>query len=78
MYIFFIFQKISDDVPDTCCKVFTEGCGKGGATGTDKIHTTGCFVKFEQFVVDNAATAAGVGKSIFQFIVPLDWHATSA
>ena len=36
----------------------------------------GCFVKFEEFVADNAATAAGVGKAIFQFIVPLDWEAT--
>jgi len=54
----------TNDVPDTCCKVFTEGCGKGGATGTDKIHTTGCFVKFEQFIVGNAATAAGVGVGV--------------
>jgi len=54
----------TNDVPDTCCKVFTEGCGKGAATGTDKIYKTGCFVKFEQFVVDNAATAAGVGVGV--------------
>jgi len=52
------------DVPDTCCKVPTNGCGKGAAESLDKIYTTGCFVMFENYIVDNAAAAAGVGVGV--------------
>merc|ERR1712080_434745 len=52
------------NVPDTCCKKNTEGCGKGASISTDKIYTTGCFVKFENFIIDNAAATTGVGVGI--------------
>jgi len=52
------------DVPDTCCKEFTEGCGKGAGQSTDEIYTTGCFVLFENFILSNAAAAAGVGVGV--------------
>lgn len=54
----------SGDVPDSCCKVATEGCGKGASASPNKIHTTGCFVMFEDYIVDNAGAAAGVGVGI--------------
>jgi len=54
----------TEDVPDTCCIEFTENCGKGAATSTDKIHTTGCFVTFEEFILSNSAAAAGVGVGV--------------
>jgi len=54
----------SGDVPDTCCKEKTPSCGKGASESTDKIYTTGCFVKFENYVTDNAAAAAGVGVGV--------------
>jgi len=50
----------TNDVPDFCCKTITLGCGKG-ASDTDKIYKTGCFVKFEGFVVDNVAIVGGIG-----------------
>ena len=37
---------------------------KGTGKSTDKIYTTGCFIKFENFIIDNAAVTAGVGVGI--------------
>jgi CD63 antigen len=54
----------TDDVPDTCCKVFKDGCGKGKATSKEDINSTGCFVKFENFISSNATTAIGVGVGV--------------
>jgi len=54
----------TDDVPDTCCKVFKDGCGKGKATSKEDINSTGCFVKFEDFISSNATTAIGVGVGV--------------
>jgi len=53
----------TNDVPDSCCKNITLGCGKG-ASDTNKIYKTGCFIKFEGFVVDNVATVGGVGVGV--------------
>jgi CD63 antigen len=53
----------TNDVPDSCCKNITLGCGKG-ASDTEKIYNTGCFVKFEGFIVDNVATVGGVGIGV--------------
>jgi len=53
----------TNDVPDFCCKTIKLHCGKG-ASDTDKIYKTGCFVKFESFVVDNVATVGGVGVGV--------------
>jgi len=54
----------TDDVPDTCCKVFKDGCGKGKATSKEDINLTGCFVKFEDFISSNATTSIGVGVGV--------------
>jgi len=50
------------DVPDSCCKAFGDGCGKGA--GSEKIWKQGCFDKFEGFIVDNAYAAGGVGIGV--------------
>jgi len=53
----------TNDVPDFCCKKITLDCGKG-ASDTNKIYKTGCFVKFEGFIVDNVAIVGGVGIGV--------------
>jgi len=53
----------TNDVPDFCCKNITKDCGKG-ASDTDKIYKTGCFIKFEGFVVDNVSIVVGVGFGV--------------
>jgi len=50
------------DVPDTCCKEFIDGCGKGASKGT--IYETGCLTAFEQFITGNAAASIGVGVGV--------------
>ena len=52
------------DVPDSCCKTATDGCGKGAMTDSTKIYTTGCFTGFEEYIADNAGAAAGVGVGV--------------
>jgi CD63 antigen len=52
------------DVPDTCCKTNTPGCGKGAMNDSTKIYTTGCFTGFEEYIADNAGAAAGVGVGV--------------
>jgi len=52
------------DVPDSCCITSTDGCGKGAMGDASKIHTTGCFIEFETFVINNAGGAAGVGVGV--------------
>lgn len=50
------------DVPDSCCKDFLDGCGKGAST--DKIYTIGCLSAFEGFITGNAAASIGVGVGV--------------
>jgi CD63 antigen len=52
------------DVPDSCCKTATDGCGKGAMTDSTKIYTTGCFSGFETYIAKNAGAAAGVGIGV--------------
>lgn len=57
------------DVPDSCCKVFQDGCGKGKgamdeATASQFINTKGCLTTFEDYITTNAGAAAGIGVAI--------------
>lgn len=57
------------DVPDTCCRLISDGCGKGQgakseAEATVTIYTKGCFAAFEDEINGNVAAAAGVGVGV--------------
>jgi len=52
----------NNDVPDTCCKVNSNGCGKGASK--DKIYEIGCLSAFEKFITGNAAASIGVGVGV--------------
>ena len=56
------------DVPDSCCKTNTPGCGKGAMTDSTKIYTVGCFSGFEMYIADNAGAAAGVGVGVIALL----------
>jgi len=58
----------TNDVPMSCCKVESEGCGVGSSP--DKIYTGGCKAKIvEQFKTHaNYVAYAGVGAGVFQLI----------
>ena len=51
-------------VPDSCCKVETEGCGKAGFFDTEKIYTEGCLVTLKTKILENSGHAIGVGVGI--------------
>jgi len=52
-----------NQVPDSCCKVETEGCGRT-MTNIDDFYTAGCFVTFKTEILDNSSMAIGVGVGI--------------
>lgn len=57
------------NVPDTCCKTITDGCGnnQGGkpeSEAANTIYTQGCFAAFEEEIKGNVGAAAGVGVAI--------------
>jgi hypothetical protein len=54
----------TDDVPDTCCNVETENCGKDGLKNLNKIHNDGCLSKFQKFVEGNVFLVGGVGLAV--------------
>ena len=50
------------NVPDSCCKVFTDKCGEGklnvsNETAATSIYTEGCFAQFETVSFLNVAAA---------------------
>jgi CD63 antigen len=64
------------NVPDSCCKVFTDNCGQGilnlnNKTAANTVYTEGCFTKFESLVLSNVGPMAGigVGVAVFQVLV---------
>jgi len=62
------------NAPDSCCRTFTEGCGKDvlnmdNATASAHIYTDGCFAKFESMIMGNVAAVAGVGVGVAVFQV---------
>ena len=72
----FAFKKLINkrflllgDVPDECCLIPSDGCGKGKGnldeqSAKSEIYTKGCFSAFELLVQDNTAAAAGVGAGV--------------
>ena len=55
-------MEVEHKVPDSCCKVETEGCGK--ARDTEKIYKEGCLAKLKAKIIDNSGIAIGVGVGI--------------
>jgi len=53
--------KLTNSVPDSCCEVKTEGCGKNQLNLNTRIYTQGCFVKFGADVQNNLGIAGAVG-----------------
>ena len=51
-----------DIVPDSCCKVETEGCGKG--FNVEEIYPEGCLATLKAKILDNSGIAIGVGIGI--------------
>lgn len=59
----------SGDVPDMCCKVTEDGCGKGMADKSEEeaasiIYTQGCFAGLEDLINSNVGASAGVGVGV--------------
>ena len=57
-----------DNVPDSCCKVETEGCGKG--FNVEEIYTEGCLATLKAKILDNSGIAirVGIGISVLIFL----------
>lgn len=56
-------------VPDSCCLVDAEGCGKGilsldETEAATKIHTAGCLDEFQTLIINNVATVGSIGVVI--------------
>ena len=54
------------NVPDSCCRIQSEGCGRGKLFDPydDGLHSKGCFEKFENFVKRNLMFVGGAGIAI--------------
>ncbi len=53
------------DLPDSCCKVESEGCGKDYFTeGTEQIYKEGCFSKLEKLIVGNVELVGGIAIAV--------------
>lgn len=65
------YGKTVNGVPDSCCKTFSTGCGKGifGTGNTNGINTKGCVTELEEVITDNVAAVAGIGVGIAVFQV---------
>ena len=57
-------MEVEDKVPDSCCKVETEGCGKARFYDTEKIYKEGCLAKLKAKILENSGHAIGVGVGI--------------
>ncbi|XP_043242338.1 CD63 antigen-like isoform X2 [Amphibalanus amphitrite] len=69
------FGSDGDRVPDTCCLIFSTGCGAGVAVlpqseAAQTIHTAGCLYKLEEEMKENivAVGGAGVGVAFLQIL----------
>jgi CD63 antigen len=60
------FSKLSGrkDVPDSCCKENTPGCGKNAEDILSKINQDGCFTLLETTVKDNVAMVGGIAIAV--------------
>jgi len=56
--------KSNTDVPDSCCKTKSEGCGKVSAYNNSNIYQKGCVEQGKQYVKDNLWLIGGVGVGI--------------
>ena len=67
--------SLKDAVPDSCCKIMKDNCGRGLAIQTkdqvkDKIWTEGCLQKTEDNIESNIAIVGGaaIGVAVVQLI----------
>jgi len=60
-----------NDVPDSCCKAMTKGCGARSSIDQSNIYTVGCKAVLIQTIKDNRSYAvyAGLGFGLFQIIL---------
>jgi len=56
-------ERFSTSVPDSCCKLRVEGCGKNALNEPDNknIYGTGCFTKFSNRLETNLGITGAVG-----------------
>ena len=56
-------ERFSASVPDSCCKIRVEGCGKNALNERDNtnIYGTGCFTKFSNRLETNLGITGAVG-----------------